>query len=64
MIISTTAKPTQNTDSYNSDSDDGPSTHVTVITNFSNAPKIDDKTMKRLQNLIAAPHLTSIISST
>jgi hypothetical protein len=43
--------------------------HVKVVAKFSIAPpllhKVDDKTsMKRFQNVIAAPHLSSIISAT
>ena len=67
----TKPKTRQSKDSYDSDSDDGPSTSIRVVANFSTTPsslpplpKIDDKTIKRFQNLIAAPHLTSIISST
>ena len=54
-------------DSYQSDSDDSPSIRVKVVAKFSTAsplPQIDDKTMKRFQSVIAAPHLTSIISAT
>jgi ubiquitin-protein ligase E3 C len=65
-------KPTAtwNKDDSDSDSDDGPSTRVTVVDKFTTTPfqppppKIDDKTIKRLQNLKSAPHLTSIISTT
>lgn len=70
--FASTTKPklTWNKDNYDSDSNDGPSTRVTVVSDFSTAsplpppPDIDDKTMKRFQNLLAAPHLTSIILST
>jgi ubiquitin-protein ligase E3 C len=64
---SSKAKMRKRTDSYQSDSDEGPSTRVKVVSKFSTAappPQIDDKTMKRFQNVIAAPHLTSIISAT
>ena len=60
-----TTKPKDDSDSNNESS-----TQVRVVANFSTAfpppppPKIDDKTVKRFQNIIAAPHLTSIISST
>lgn len=60
-------KKTKRIDNYQSDSDDVPSTHVKVVANFSIAPpvpQVDDKTVKRFQNVIAAPHLTSIISAT
>jgi ubiquitin-protein ligase E3 C len=59
-----------NKDSYESDSNDGPSTRVTIVDSFSTAPilqplpQIDEKTIKRFHNIIAAPHLTSIISAT
>ena len=58
---------TKRRDSYQSDSDDMPSTRVKVVAKFSTAlplPQIDDKTIKRFQNVIAAPHLASIISAT
>ena len=51
-------------DSFDSDSDDEPSASVPVAAPRQPLPKIDNKTIKRFQNLIAAPHLTSIISST
>ena len=60
-------KTTKRINSYQSDSDDVPSTRVKVVAKFSTAPplpQVDDKTMKRFQNIIAAPHLTSIISAT
>ena len=60
-------KTTKRIDSHQSDSDDGLSTRVKVVAKFSTAPpllQVDDKTMKRFQNVIAAPHLTSIISAT
>ena len=63
----TKPKASWDKDSYNSDSDDGP--RVTVVANFPTAPplplpEIDNKTIKRFQNLVAAPHLASLISST
>lgn len=61
------ARMTKGKDGDQSDSDDVPSTRVKVVAKFSTAPplpQIDDKTMKRFQNVIAAPHLTSIISAT
>jgi ubiquitin-protein ligase E3 C len=54
-------------DDSDSDSDDGPSTRVTVVDKFTTTPflppppKIDDKTIKHLQNLKSALHLTSIL---
>ncbi|KAF8805019.1 HECT-domain-containing protein [Phlegmacium glaucopus] len=67
----TKPKTTGNKDSYDDDDNDGSSTSIRVVDNFSTPPpspppppEIDDKTIKRFQNLIAAPHLTSIISST
>ena len=62
----TKRKATWNKDNYESDD----SIRVTVVDKFSTAPllqplpEIDDKTIKRFQNVIAAPHLTSIISAT
>jgi ubiquitin-protein ligase E3 C len=44
-----------------------PSTRVKVVAKFttpSPLPQVNDKIMKRFQNVIAAPHLTSIISAT
>ena len=61
------AKKTKRVDNYQSDSDDVSSTRVKVVANFSTpppVPQVDDKTVKRFQNVIAAPHLTSIISAT
>ena len=66
----TKRKATGNKDSSESDSNDGPSTRVIVVDEFStpplmqSLPQIDDKTIKRFQNIVAAPHLTSIISAT
>ena len=60
-------KKTKRIDSYQSDSDDASSTHVKVVAKFTAAPpvpQVDDKTVKRFQNVIAAPHLSSIISAT
>jgi ubiquitin-protein ligase E3 C len=65
-------KTTKPIDSYQSDSDDLPSIRVKVVAKFSatlplpqvDDKKVDDKTMKRFQSVIAAPHLTSIISAT
>jgi ubiquitin-protein ligase E3 C len=60
-------KKTKRMDSYQSDSDDVTSTNVKVVSKFSTpppVPQVDDKTVKRFQNVIAAPHLTSIISAT
>ncbi|KAF8148075.1 hypothetical protein B0H34DRAFT_803194 [Crassisporium funariophilum] len=56
-------------DGYDSDSSNGPSTRVTVVSDFSAAPpifpppKIDGKTLKRLQKLTSAPHITALIAS-
>jgi ubiquitin-protein ligase E3 C len=58
---------TKHIDSYQSDDDDEHSTRVKVVSKFSITqppPQIDDKTLKRFQNVIAAPHLASIISAT
>ena len=60
-------KTTKRIDSYQSDSDDASSTRVKAVAKFSTAPplpQVDDKTTKRFQNVIAAPHLASIISAT
>ena len=61
------AMKTKRVDNYQSDSDEMSSTHVKVVSQFSTpppVPQVDDKTVKRFQNVIAAPHLTSIISAT
>ena len=70
VTTTTKRKASLNKDSSDSDSNDGTSTRVTVVDKFSTAlplqplPQIDDKTIKRFQNVLAPPHLTSIISAT
>lgn len=58
-----------NRDGYNSDGSDGPSTRVSVVATFDvvpppSIPKIDNKTLARLFNVISAQHLGILISTT
>lgn len=55
-----------NRDGYNSDGSDGPSTRVSVVASFDIVPpppipKIDNKTLTRLSNIVSAQHLGSLI---